>query len=84
MEDTQEILNRTKTLKNNISRYLQLNGAEYNLSEWVTIKDYANMYNLSSTSVVSNWIERGVVPTENVVEIPELNDLRLIKNVRYR
>lgn len=31
--------------------------------------------------VVSNWIRWGIIPPENILHIPELNDLRLIKAV---
>lgn len=33
--------------------------------------------------VVSNWIKRGIIPPENILEFPELNDIRLIKAVPY-
>ncbi len=65
-------------------RYLEMNGIKYNLKQWVTIKEYTRRYNLDSTSVVSNWISRGVIPPENVITIPDLNNIKLIKAIPYK
>ena len=53
------------------------------LNEWITIKEYANRFQLSSTNVVSNWIKRGLVPPSNIMTLPMLNNLKLIKAVKY-
>ena len=53
------------------------------LNEWITIKEYANRFQLSSTNVVSNWIKRGLVPPSNIKTLPMLNNLKLIKAVKY-
>ena len=62
---------------------IEKNGQKYDLSEWITITEYVKRFDLNSTSVVSNWIKRGVIPAQNVLSIPELNDIRLIKAVPY-
>ncbi|AYQ31399.1 hypothetical protein [Runella sp. SP2] len=62
---------------------LMSEGETIELSDWVTIKEYAKRFNLESTNVVSNWIKRGIIPAENVREIPELNNIKLIKAVPY-
>lgn len=76
------VLDANKAI-NEVKAYLKLNGAEYLLSDWVTLKEYCNRYHLKSTSVVSNWIARGVVPSENIIVVPEMNNLKLIKAVAY-
>jgi hypothetical protein len=53
------------------------------LNEWITMKEYTKRFQLSSTNVVSNWIKRGVVPPANVRVLPMLNNLKLIKAVKY-
>jgi hypothetical protein len=53
------------------------------MSDWLTIKRYAEKYSIS-TQVVTNWIARGVVPADCVKDVPELNDLRLVKDQPYR
>ncbi len=63
--------------------YLHANGVDYQLSEWVTIKKYCQMYGIKDTNVVSNWIRRGIVPADNIQEIEELNGLKLIKAIPY-
>ena len=53
------------------------------LNEWITMKEYTKRFQLSSTNVVSNWIKRGVVPPSNIRTLPMLNNLKLIKAVKY-
>ena len=53
------------------------------LNEWITMKEYTKRFQLSSTNVVSNWIKRGVVPPSNIRILPMLNNLKLIKAVKY-
>jgi len=58
-------------------------GMHVDLTEWLTIKRYAERYDLT-TQVVTNWIARGVVPADCTMTLPELNDLRLVRNQPYR
>lgn len=58
-------------------------GEEYLLGEWVTIADYARLHNLKLNRV-TNWIKREVIPAENVKVFPALNNLRLVRNERYK
>jgi hypothetical protein len=53
------------------------------LNEWITMKEYTKRFHLSSTNVVSNWIKRGLVPPSNIRVLPMLNNLKLIKAVKY-
>jgi hypothetical protein len=53
------------------------------LNEWITMKEYTKRFHLSSTNVVSNWIKRGLVPPSNIRTLPMLNNLKLIKAVKY-
>jgi hypothetical protein len=53
------------------------------LNEWITMKEYTKRFHLSSTNVVSNWIKRGLVPASNIRVLPMLNNLKLIKAVKY-
>ena len=53
------------------------------LNEWITMKEYTKRFQLASTNVISNWIKRGVVPPANIRILPMLNNLKLIKAVKY-
>ncbi len=56
----------------------------YDLGEWVTLKEYVLRHEgITSTNIVSNWISRGVVPPDCVVELPDLNSLKLIRDQVY-
>lgn len=52
-------------------------------TEWLTVKRYAQKYGLT-VNVVINWINRGVIPADCVQTLPELNNLRLVKDQPYR
>ena len=58
-------------------------GVQIDLTNWLTIKRYAQRYELT-TQVVTNWIARGIIPADCTMTLPELNDLRLVKNQPYR
>ncbi|PKK37099.1 hypothetical protein BWI96_06975 [Siphonobacter sp. SORGH_AS_0500] len=68
---------------NSIKGAVVYNGVEYKLGEWVTITDYCRLYNKSHGTVM-NWIARGIVPEHDLVIIPELNNLKLLRNTPYR
>ena len=63
--------------------FLQQNGVRYSLDDWMTVANYARKYAVD-TQLVNNWIRRGVVPTNCVVELNLLNNIRLIKDQPYR
>jgi hypothetical protein len=55
---------------------------EYNLRDWMTLSDYCKKYDIKP-SRLSNWIERGIIPDDCMIVIPELNGLKLVKNQPY-
>lgn len=59
------------------------NGREYVFGDWVTIADYCRIYDVKPNRV-QNWIDREIVPAQNVVVIAELNRLKLLKNQPYQ
>ena len=63
---------------------IDIDGKAYSLNNWVTIQNYCKMFNIESTSVVTNWIKRGKIPSENILDLKELNNIRLVKAVAYR
>ena len=63
---------------------IDVDGTEYSLNNWVTIQNYCKMFNIESTSVVTNWIKRGKIPSENILDLKELNNIRLVKAIAYR
>lgn len=83
-EEKKAFLNEIRQFREEIEDVLKIKGVEYKLDEWLTIAKYCEKFDISSTSIVSNWIKRGTIPAENVREIEELNGLKLIKAVPYR
>jgi hypothetical protein len=63
---------------------IEIDGQKYPLSEWVTMKEYCRRFGLKNTMVLNNWINRNVIPKENILNISQLNNLRLIKAVPYK
>ncbi|TLV02721.1 hypothetical protein [Dyadobacter luticola] len=64
--------------------YLISRGEVVDLSEWVTIKEYCKRFNIKNIETVLNWINRGIVPKENVVIVEEFNNTKLIKAIPYQ
>jgi hypothetical protein len=62
---------------------LKLPDVVLDMAEWLTIKRYAEKHSVS-TQVVSNWIARGIIPADCMMELPELNDIRLVKDREYK
>jgi hypothetical protein len=58
-------------------------GVTYAFPEWITIINYCKLHGIKNPQTVSNWVKRGVISAHNMVIIKELNDLKLIRNVRY-
>lgn len=84
------LLAKTRMMINEIDEVLKkcdtlLSTPEFviDLNEWITMKEYTKRFQLSSTNVVSNWIKRGLVPPANIRVLPMLNNLKLIKAVKY-
>lgn len=79
----QELMAETDLVIQETTAFLQQNGTNFPLTDWLTPVEYAKCFGLKSTNVVSNWIRRGIIPSENILHVPELNDIRLIKAVPY-
>jgi hypothetical protein len=82
-QDFGNFLQNLKSENDEFSNFLVQNGKGYLLDEWLTIKEYTKKYNLQSTNVVSNWIKRGIIPQDCILET-KFNDLKLIKNQVYQ
>ncbi|WP_221394246.1 hypothetical protein [Dyadobacter sp. NIV53] len=63
---------------------IEIDGQKYPLSEWVTMKEYCRRFGLKNTMIINNWINRKIIPRENILNIGQLNNLRLIKAVPYK
>jgi hypothetical protein len=87
MENLQEkiakALAESRDARKEANNYLILQGQTIDLSDWVTPKEYVKRFGLKSTNVVSNWIRRGIIPPENIVELKMLNGIRLLKAISY-
>ncbi|CCH02030.1 hypothetical protein FAES_4030 [Fibrella aestuarina BUZ 2] len=81
--DTYERFERESDASIQLAREAGLPVSTVNLDEWLTIKRYAERYGVT-THVVTNWIRRGTIPADCVLDLPELNDLRLVKNQAYK
>ena len=64
--------------------YLISQGEVVDLADWVTIKEYCNRFDVKNVETVVNWINRGIIPAENVRTIDEFNNTRLLKAIPYK
>lgn len=82
-KEFRELMDESRKLREQALSILKKDGKEYKLSEWMTVKRYCETFGIPNTQTVSNWIKRGIIPPENIVEIEELNNVKLIKAVPY-
>ena len=80
----EELLAHGEELIANSEDLLKIKGVEYSLSEWLTPVKYCEKFNIENVAVITNWINRGKIPSENIRVIEELNNLKLIKAVPYK
>jgi len=88
IEQQEEELKRAEAELAATIAYVQSKGVKLpdtllDMGEWLTIKRYAQRRGLT-TQVVTNWMARGIIPVDCVRIVPELNDLRLVKDQSYR
>ena len=78
-----EGINRLKSMiiayKNKSSApVILVDNNKYDMREYATITQYAQLYGYKSVQAVSNKIARGTIPKSDIVHIPEL-DVKLIR-----
>ena len=61
---------------------IEYKGNSYRFPEWLTIASYAKIHG-EALQTVFNWIKREKIKSEDIVEIEDLNNLKLIRNKKY-
>lgn len=51
--------------------------------DWITLTAYMEKYGYATRARVYALIEKGIVPAENYAQLPELDDLMIMKDVAY-
>ena len=51
--------------------------------EGLTVASYAKKYGVTQ-QVVVNWINRGIVPADCITTLPEINNIRMVKDQPYK
>ena len=64
-------------------KIVEENGFVLDTSQWLTIKRYAEKYGVNMQEV-GDWITRGIIPTDCVRDLPEINNIRLVRDQPYR
>ncbi len=81
---TDELLNQTKVLIESAKNFIHSEGRVIELSDWLTIKNYCKKYNIAEESLVTNWIRRGIIPENDIRVFSEFNNIRLIRDKKYK
>lgn len=82
LEKLKEVTENSRKLQEDTMSILQLHGVSYPLTDWLTPRNYAKKFGIKNTETVINWINRGVIPAEDVKDVEELG-LRLVRAVPY-
>lgn len=84
MDNKDDILAKAKVLIEESKNFLLSEGKIFELSDWLTIKNYCKKYNIAEESVVTNWIRRGIIQEEDIRILPEFNNIRMVKDKKYK
>ncbi|GAB3643820.1 hypothetical protein [Spirosoma arcticum] len=82
LEKLREVTANSRKALEETKSILQVHGVSYPLTDWLTPRNYALKFGVKNTETVINWINRGVIPADDVREVPELG-LRLVRAVPY-
>ncbi|GAB2571638.1 hypothetical protein [Spirosoma areae] len=82
LDKLSELTDKSEAARQDAISVLKVHGVEYPLTDWLTPANYARSFHIANVATVTNWINRGIIPADNVKEIPELG-LRLVKAVEY-
>ena len=82
IEKLREVTSNSRKTMEEAKSLLQVHGVDYPLTDWLTPRNYAIKFGLKNTETVINWINRGVIPADDVKEVPELG-LRLVRAIPY-
>ncbi len=64
-------------------KIVEENGFVLDTSQWLTIKRYAEKHGVNMQEV-GDWITRGIIPIDCVRDLPEINNIRLVRDQPYR
>jgi hypothetical protein len=79
-----ELLKETQELIGKAKAFLVSEGKVVDFDKFLTIKKYCQKYGIKEESLVTNWIRRGIIPTEDIHIFQELNGLRMIRDKIYK
>ncbi|GAB3923465.1 hypothetical protein [Larkinella terrae] len=80
-QSTQEFIDEMRASTQEILPLLDDHGIQYNIKEWVSISEYAKLFRIDDTNTILGWINNGTIPSKNIIEIPVLKGLKLIKAI---
>lgn len=83
-EELKAMLKSSDELIAEATAYLKHRGIEFVPGQWLTIKRYCDKFGISDPQTVTDWIEKGVIPPENVSVITEFNNTVMVKAVPYQ
>jgi hypothetical protein len=74
-----KVIAANKHLVPDSKTYLNFRGKNYDLSEWVSVSEYAKKKGYKTISGVSNLLARDKISLDDIIIIPELGNLKLIR-----
>jgi hypothetical protein len=82
----EEIEQLGKSFDERIAQTIELirsQGYEFDTTEWLTIRGYSKKYGIPENTL-NDWISTGVIPADAVEDLPEIRNLRIIKDHQYQ
>ena len=83
-EELEALLKSSRELRNETIAYLKEQGIEFQPGQWLTVKRYCDKFGITDVQTVMDWIEKGVIPPENIHVLKDLDNVILIRAVPYK
>jgi hypothetical protein len=82
--EIEALLSKAQSLIEDGRNFLFNEGTMVDTTKYLTIRAYRLKHGLSGENVVMNWIERGIIPANDVIVLKELNNLKMVADKKYK
>jgi hypothetical protein len=83
-EELEALLKSSREARSEAIAFLKEQGIDFQPGQWLTIKRYCEKFGIADPQTVTDWIEKGVIPSENVHVLKDFEHITLIKAVPYQ
>lgn len=77
-------ISSSKNLVEEAIDFLRQKGHEFDLTPWVTLEEYCRKFGIDTPETISEWIQKGIIPPEDVATIKIPHRIQIIRAKKYK